>query len=389
MSILEFSYTDHTSGWEIRPTTFKPSLNLLVGISGAGKTQTLSSLFATCKAGLHEEYVQANCEWSLRIAWQGAEYQWRARTIARSEDDAEVGGTEEDHEDFSEFATESITRDGVTLFERTPSKTSLNGALLPEFNREESGVRLFRADEKIAPLARALAHVRLSYEKLLRRVVREDGLPWSLKRHENSRSISDLSRDLSLMLPLKAYVLQEKFPDDFRLLIVGPFQDIFPTITDIRVGLAASLFPAEAHQRPRKGLLLDVAVREKGVRGWISSEELAEGMHRTLVHLIELVLAPPGTVLLIDEYERSMGVNCLPAVTEHLLDRAGELQFIITSHHPYVIGNIAKEHWMLVRRHGSVVTIAPALSIPSLDTRSNQDAFIQLLNAEEYTEGVS
>ena len=107
-------------------------------------------------------------------------------------------------------------------------------------------------------------------------------------------------------------------------------------------------------------------------------------MRRTLVHLLELALSPPGTVLLIDEYENSMGVNCLPAVTEQILERAGDLQFIITSHHPYVINNVDKKHWMVVRRRGSVVEVVPASAIPSLDTRSSQDAFIQLMNAEEY-----
>lgn len=111
---------------------------------------------------------------------------------------------------------------------------------------------------------------------------------------------------------------------------------------------------------------------------------MSSGMRRTLVHILELVLCPRATVLLIDEYENSMGINCLPAITNHMLDRAGELQFIITSHHPYVINKVAKDHWMVVRREGSVVELLPASAIPSLDTRSSQDAFVQLMNSKEY-----
>jgi len=35
MSIVEFSFKDHSSGWTLKPFAFKRSLNLLVGISGA------------------------------------------------------------------------------------------------------------------------------------------------------------------------------------------------------------------------------------------------------------------------------------------------------------------------------------------------------------------
>jgi len=390
MSIVEFSFTDHSSGWTVKPFTLKPSLNLLVGISGAGKSQTLGNLFTVCKAALAAEYVPGDCEWSLKITSPEGEYLWRARTRAKDDDAGvdEVGGAPNGYDDY-EFSTESISVNGEMLFERTPTETTFGGVALPSLSRDESGVRLFLSDKRIRPLAQALARVRLSYDKPLRRVILDDGLAWSKIRHKSSKSLSDLARDVALMFPLKAYVLQEKFKADFERLVLSPYREIFPTVTDVRVDLAAKLFPEEAHRRPRKGRRIDVAIRERGVKRWIGSEGISQGMERTLVHLLELALSPPGTVLLIDEYESGMGVNCLPAVTRHLRERAGELQFIITSHHPYVIGNIDKEDWLVVQRHGSEVSISPASSSPSLNTSSRQDAFIQLLNSDAYMEGIS
>jgi AAA15 family ATPase/GTPase len=56
-------------------------------------------------------------------------------------------------------------------------------------------------------------------------------------------------------------------------------------------------------------------------------------MLKTLLHLSELYFSLPGSVILIDEFENSLGVNCLDAVTEDINDSPNQLQFIITSHH--------------------------------------------------------
>ena len=85
------------------------------------------------------------------------------------------------------------------------------------------------------------------------------------------------------------------------------------------------------------------------------------------MHLLELALASPGTVIVIDEFENSLGVNCLPALSDLLLDHARELQFILTSHHPYVINNIPSTWWKVVTRQGGVVTVKDAESIQPSD----------------------
>lgn len=103
-------------------------------------------------------------------------------------------------------------------------------------------------------------------------------------------------------------------------------------------------------------------------------------MLRTLIHLHEFLFAPAGTVIVIDEFENSLGINCLPVLTELMLERT-DCQFIVTSHHPYVIGNIPMSTWRVVQRHGSVVRLLPAQEVPRLRGGSRLDAFTRLLNA--------
>jgi len=388
MSIVEFSYTDHDDGWQIKPIKFNPGLNLLVGISGAGKSHTLAAIEMICSAALHEEEILANCDWSVSVRWGDKNLCWSASTGAEPSFGYEGDSALLTRQYESVFERETISIDGSIVVARDEHGVRAFGDQIPVLTGTQSIVGLFRQDIRIAPLALALASVRSTYEKDLRRLVKKGGLAAVLARYE-SRSLTDLIGDHKLPLPLKAYVLQERFTADFEQLVRAPYCDIFPSVTDVRVDRASELVPEDPDSYHRRGVVLDLAIRERAVRPWVTSDVLSEGMFRTLVHILELALSPPGTVLLIDEYENSMGVNCLPAVTEHILRRAGDLQFIITSHHPYVIESIAKEQWMIVRRKGSVVEVAPAREFISLSTSSNQDAFIQLLNAEEYREGVS
>lgn len=106
-----------------------------------------------------------------------------------------------------------------------------------------------------------------------------------------------------------------------------------------------------------------------GVTEWISATEMSSGMLRTLSLIVDIRAAPPGSVVVIGELENSLGVNCMPEVIDSLLER-DDCQFILTSHHPYIIDNIPVHAWKLVQRHGSEVRIKPVTSFPDFDAGS-------------------
>ncbi|MEP0852923.1 MULTISPECIES: AAA family ATPase [Cyanophyceae] len=130
-----------------------------------------------------------------------------------------------------------------------------------------------------------------------------------------------------------------------------------------------------------------ISIKERGIDQWIVQGEISSGMFKTLMQISELYLAPEGSVILIDEFENSLGVNCIDVLTEDLLAQNRNLQFIITSHHPYIINNIGMEHWKIVTRRGGVVTVKDAKNFNL--GKSRHQAFIQLLNLEAYSEGIA
>ena len=99
-------------------------------------------------------------------------------------------------------------------------------------------------------------------------------------------------------------------------------------------------------------------------------------MLRTLIHIAELYLSSNGSVILIDEFENSLGVNCIDILTDDLIHENKSIQFIATSHHPYIINNIPYEYWKIVSRKGGKISVRNAAAHKL--GKSKQAAFLQL-----------
>ncbi|MBF0175798.1 MAG: ATP-binding protein [Magnetococcales bacterium] len=196
--------------------------------------------------------------------------------------------------------------------------------------------------------------------------------------------LSDIQSNTRHPLLVKLLGLQNHFGDKFNQ-IKDDFVDIFPFVEAFRVVGAKEYFP-DLIKTPFDIWVL--AIKEKDVQNWIPAVELSTGMLRTLKILLELFLAPKGSVFLVDEFENSLGVNCLPQVAEAARARQNDIQFIITSHHPYVINNIPWTSWKVVTRHGGTVTVRDVEHIPELQTDSSMDHFLLLLNSETYEDGI-
>lgn len=121
-------------------------------------------------------------------------------------------------------------------------------------------------------------------------------------------------------------------------------------------------------------------VKEKS-SDWIAHPNLSDGMLKTLVYISEVTLAKPGTVLLIDEFENGLGLNCLGLVLEEMIQKQ-DIQMILTSHHPYIINNIAPACWVIIHRVESTVLNKTAIELGIGQTK--YDAFFELMNRLEY-----
>jgi len=110
---------------------------------------------------------------------------------------------------------------------------------------------------------------------------------------------------------------------------------------------------------------------------WIGSDKLSDGMLKTFSYLTELITAPSGSILLIDEFENGLGLNCLSALLEEMLAR-DDVQLILSSHHPYVINNVPTNCWRIISRKKGTVIARTAAEFGIGQTR--YDAFFELMN---------
>ena len=365
-----------------------------------GKTRTLQALRAVCEAGIGGATAPIDCEWRLCVRAGEHEIIWEAKTggvhakgrgdnvilVEDDLDDEEPVEFELRPRQSAVFTRERLLQNGEEVVTRDGREVTFRGQKTPRLKDSESVVSLLR--DEIGALFVALSRVRSSRASRLRPELFDQKFWQRDQEKYKSGDLQSLRDDEDLGFLRKALVFQDCFEDAFKSQVIESYREIFRTVTDVKVGKSSEFrFERDSTwQSPVE--FFDVAIQELGIEGWITSHGMSSGMRRTLLHLLELALSPRGTVLLFDEYENSMGINCLPAVTERILGSTQDLQFIVTSHHPYVIANVSKEHWLVVRRRGSLVEAVPAAAIPALDTRSNQDAFTQLMNSEEYCEGV-
>lgn len=395
MTIKTLEYEDRQRRWKLERTELD-AFNLLVGVSGAGKTSVIQALreVRSMGLGLPWEYRPGSeHRWCIELqADDGNVYRWEAEVSALE------GVTKQARQDQSQdsprpnsarFVRERITgvtrgRDG-DIVERSPEQFPFRGKRLPRLKDTESAISLLHAEELITPLHRTLDRILFGRSALDQPSFLDPNYAEAWKTQPPD-SVDELREQTDMPLLLQAYLARLHFPEVFES-IRAHYLDIFGSVTDVTVDSMEKVDPTEAQVTPFWEDLT-LAIKEHGTEGWIVAPCISSGMQRTFYHLAELALAPPGTTIVVDEYENGMGVNCLPAVTDLFLRRQDALQFILTSHHPYVIENIPRDWWRVVTRHGGTVSVRPAREIPGLNTRSRQDAFTLLLNSSVYQEGI-
>lgn len=390
MPIIDFEFEDLFNQWCVKRFELS-DFNLLVGRSGVGKTRVLNALQAVRALAIGRGKRRLyRCKWTITLDSDNQRFRWAAST---GETPANLlpslpffyhpDEVEEPQPEPIQLMTEHIEVDGHLLVQRSSQGIKVDGHDIPALKTSESVISMLREDERIQPLFRTFQRFLPSRSHLdnLTEVLSARKLH---REEERFAHVDQLREDDHLSLVVKARILQEKFPQVFTSFVES-YQEIFESVENIRISWNDEILSEEERERislpPFQVLLL--LLKEKGIDHWIPFERLSSGMQLTLIHLLKLRLASPGTVILVDEYENSLGVNCLGDLTDHLRNETRGLQFILTSHHPYVINNLSKDYWKIVTRRGSVVQVRNATDFPELDTRSHQAAFLQLLQVIE------
>ncbi|MFM6514088.1 MAG: AAA family ATPase [Microcystis panniformis] len=393
MKLLRLSYQDLSSGLSIDSCEFFPDLNLLVGISGAGKTSILKAIsnLKRIANGASINGVKWDVELltndHVRYHWLGEFEVRKARSLIKIEED-EVNGN--DGENKVSIISETLVKDQEVLIKRNQEVIEFKNSKTPKLASYLSCIELFNQEEDVFP-------VRQEFNKMVFNPLKFNISSSTLDKILRDYEYTSLSELQSSQLPISDYLLitykNKKYPNTFET-IKRKFLDIFPQVEDLKIeflepfklgdiGMLVSLTPIFLlEDLPR------IQIKEKNSHVWIVEPNISSGMIKSLMFLATIELSPDGSVILIDEFENSLGVNCLDTLTEDLLVNYRDLQFIITSHHPYIINNISPAYWKIVTRKGGVIQVHNAADFHISKTR--QKAFIDLINVlEEFPQGIS
>ena len=389
MKINNFNFKNISQNWHLEKTYFD-NLNLLVGASGVGKTRILKALYLICNVAQGEVQMLEDVEWSINFSHLGQRYRWELKALNPT------GKTFSSEQNQSEIADEKLIKfaednEPIEILHRTKTESTLNKNQIPKLKRTESAITLLSEEESIVPIADAfkrfifnetLQNVEMSLSLDPSSIILSLPLNAQLKLINTDQAAYskalEIFKETSIHFAtiLKAYYLKKYFPQMFDE-IKEAYIEIFPSVKDIRITV---------NKQSDKNYNLLLEIQEHGSENWIPQYRISSGMYVTLTYLIEITSAPEGSVFVVDEFENSLGINCMPQLTDFILDKSPNLQFILTSHHPYIINNIPWKTWQLVSRTNGTIRTRKALDIPELNTASSLDKFTQLINLLEHEE---
>jgi len=379
MKIQSFKFSNHKENWHIEEVKFE-DLNLLVGGSGVGKTRILNALDLICDVAIGRNRNLDDLEWSINFSHLGQNYRWELKSSSIKNEEILLNVNESEQ---TEIVYEKLVQydddSELEILVRNDSDSKFNKKDLPKLKRTESAITLLSEEDLIIPVGEAFNRFIFNFQ-----------IPQELmfNNRNNDPNRIELSHEISISNfqeyfagtppAIKAFYLQKFFPDVFNE-IKEYYIDIFSEVTNVKV----------SNERDSDGdFLLFFEIQENGLEDWIPQDRISSGMFRTLICLIEVITAPEESVILIDEFENSLGINCMAELTDFLLDKSPDVQFILTSHHPYIINNIPWKTWQIVSKSGNKVRVKKASDIPALDTASSLDKFTQLINlldSEEFS----
>lgn len=305
-------------------------------------------------------------EWNISFTAKGSDYVWSGRFETKKQDE------DVPFSDMVEYAInyEKLLRGEDEIIDRDSSKILYGGKETVKLDTTESAVSLLKEELMVFPIWNEF--VWNIYQ------IENDDLSISLSPFVNDLEQINVEhiRKSQFYSPIeKLFFLKREGLKEFDLIKEG-FIDIFPQVEDIDFTTG----------RLYDGKIVPIlTIKEKGVEKWITNN-LSAGMVRTLRQLTTLVLAQDGDVVLIDEFENGLGVNCIDILADQINNSEKDIQYILTSHHPYIINNIPFENWRVVVRDKSDVSVMTAEEL-NIGTRSKHDAFMQLIQTEAYKTG--
>ena len=365
MQIKELTYINHITGWNVRNMNIN-KLTLLVGASGVGKTQILKSILSLAKVANGRSLN--GVEWCIEFTIDKNQYEWRGCFDQLDSIETNL---------FTDrivvpIAFESLKINDLVFVHREGSKIIYRDEETIKLDSNKSVVALLKEEQDVAPIYQAFRRVyKLNTDRLGVKVSPIKDI------EEKQPTLQEIKMTTRLSLVEKLFMLRKfNFPEYTQ--IKDTFIDIFPSVQDIDFA-TVSLFDDTTAQI--------LKIKERGVESWIGQSDISSGMHRTLLQIIALNLAIDGDIILIDEFENGLGINCINILADYIINPDADIQVIMTSHHPYIINSIPVNRWNIVTRDISDIYIYTASDL-NIGQHSHHDAFMQLMQTPQFKTGV-
>ena len=380
MKIIDFSFDNSKDGWHLSNVQFD-NINLLVGLSGVGKTRILKSIMAL--KNIANGRTIDGVKWGMNfLDSSGKHYSWKGEFS--STDKLNYDDDDDDDDDLIDIKptilSEYLAIDNEILIERQNDKILYKNKEAPKLLTNKSVLYLLK-ENPINIIANEISKI-LFYDHANSRE-RQFYFPRYnksklLKDYKSIIDVFNSKLDMSMKLFWTAVndkILFEK--------IEKIFCEIFPFIEKIRIDILddtnQKTIPPSLHDVPF------IQIKEKNINKWIPQFNISSGMFNALMHLCEIYLCAENSVILIDELENSLGINCLGPISDEIVNNSRNTQFIITTHHPTIINSIEYNSWKVVIRNANNVSVYKY----DIDiNNSAHDPYLQLINSIQYNDGI-
>lgn len=380
MKISNLVYKDEARKWRLKNASFD-NLTLLVGASGVGKTQILKSIMRL-KSIANGKSI-SGIEWKVVFeTFDNNIFEWEGKF----ENKGDVDFSEDDDEDVKRnkpsILKEKLKLNEKVIVDRKKDSILFNNTETVKLPNQQSVIYLLKEEDQIKPAFNGFGKIVFSDQTDSKTVpYRLKFLDYQklLKSKKSLKSIQESTEDIIT----KLFLTYKNIPKTFET-IKQRYIDIFPQIKDVKVE------PLDYEDEDGLPFFFKeypfIQIKETGVDKWIKQENISSGMFRSLIHISEIYLCSEGSVFLIDEFENSLGINCINELTNDILSSKRQIQFILTSHHPYIINNIGYQNWKLVTRTKGIVNTHNPQEFNI--GKSKHDAFMQLIQLEQYQTGL-
>lgn len=365
MKIKWVEFENTQTGLKVERVNFFDDVTLLVGLSGAGKTVILNAVDYSLKLACNKRLELEPFCVTLCIESGEDIYQW-TYDIRK----ADTGELVLDEKPEYQFSYERLTCNGKVLFERSSSRVEMLGYdKIPQPKKDESLISQYSEDELLRNL---VAEMRKSYkidtDLEVRGGIGSEGFSWLKskvsKTFEETKDVDvDFDTFSHLPVPMKLYIAKKYF-FELYMQIFDMVKELFMEIEDIDV----------VEDRRREAYWVSIQVYGKRLLQY----DISSGMLKTIFYLVELCTMPSKSLVLIDEFENGLGVNCIDILAELMLEERNDLQYIITSHHPKIVNQISAKRWRIIDREISTIKNRDSDSYGI--GASRHDAYFNLLN---------